>query len=233
MTLICFQEATRSFDERVKDQYKFVNEINRSFCDTHPYNFFAPSFVAEKMTADGSLSHDFGGQIEQGNYILSRYPIKKASSIFYYNHFGHWFDHSSFRCEDWARNALVSIVDIYGNLAKIINIHGMVNDNKTGNDKTMEQSYFILQEDLKENLPTIIVGDFNLVPECPSMQIFQQDFRNICVQNKIETTRPTNSGKEPVVIDHVLINEKVQLNGFSVDDNAISDHLPLILDFNL
>ncbi|MDR1026682.1 MAG: endonuclease/exonuclease/phosphatase family protein [Lactobacillus sp.] len=109
----------------------------------------------------------------------------------------------------------------------------MINDNKLGNEMTDKQSEFIIEEAKKDNLPTIIVGDFNLVPESKSIQLITEHFRNLPVEYNLKTTRPASSDKGNQVIDHIFVNDKIDVKEFKAIDSETSDHLPLIMDFDI
>ena len=43
------------------------------------------------------MARDFGGTTEQGNEILSKFPIIKADNIFYYKKYSEFADTTNFR----------------------------------------------------------------------------------------------------------------------------------------
>ena len=59
---------------------------------------------------------------------------------------------------------------------------------------------------------------------------------NLIDEYNIKTTRPTfNDGldKGDLVCDYIFVNNKIKVNDFKVLDNNVSDHLPLLLDFDI
>jgi endonuclease/exonuclease/phosphatase family metal-dependent hydrolase len=53
---------------------------------------------------------------------------------------------------------------------------------------------------------------------------------------QIKTTRPQSNELRDIsrnVVDYVFVSKDVQVKNFEVVNNDISDHLPLILDFEL
>ncbi|MDR1026683.1 MAG: hypothetical protein LBL47_04710 [Lactobacillus sp.] len=49
--IICLQEATRSFSKKTDKMYHSATDLNEHFEKSHPYNFFAPSFIADLKAA--------------------------------------------------------------------------------------------------------------------------------------------------------------------------------------
>ncbi|MCK5025267.1 MAG: hypothetical protein KAS15_01655, partial [Nanoarchaeota archaeon] len=88
----------------------------------------------------------------------------------------------------------------------------------------------------RKDIPTIIVGDFNLFPESKSIQILNKEFRNLIDEYNITTTRPDFVDSRDVgnnVVDYIFVNDKIKVNNFKVFNTIISDHFPLILDFDI
>ena len=58
---------------------------------------------------------------------------------------------------------------------------------------------------------------------------------NLIEKYNIESTRPKfddGLDKGNLVCDYIFVNNKVKVKNFRVIDTNISDHLPLILDFD-
>ena len=65
-----------------------------------------------------------------------------------------------------------------------------------------------------------------------------KEFRNLIKEYKIDSTVPdydhgTELKKGRFVMDYIFVNDKIKVNNFEVFDTSISDHLPLILDFDI
>ena len=85
-------------------------------------------------------------------------------------------------------------------------------------------------------IPTIIVGDFNLNPQSKSIEILNKKLTNLIEKYNIKSTRPTVKDGLDVggrVDDYIFVNDKIKVNNFEVKQIDVSDHYPLILDFEL
>lgn len=85
----------------------------------------------------------------------------------------------------------------------------------------------------------IIGGDFNMMPDTRSIQLFVENgYRDLVKDFNIPTTRnrlvwekyPNN---KQYYSDYIFVSPDIKINDFSVLDIEISDHLPLILSIEL
>ena len=123
----------------------------------------------------------------------------------------------------------------------VVNIHGAPQPgNKLDTPARIKQSESII-EFLKNkgDVPKIVCGDFNLMPSTESVEIFEKfGYRNLIKDHRIPTTRnelawakyPDN---KQLFADYTFVSEDVKVNQFVVPNILISDHLPMILDFDL
>ena len=80
------------------------------------------------------------------------------------------------------------------------------------------------------------MGDFNLFPNTESISLFKPELTSLIDQYNINSTRPaTNelSDKQRNVVDYIFVSRGVKVNNFEVIQSDVSDHLPLVLDFEI
>ena len=231
--IVAFQEVMRKMDDSVYDRYDSSNVIKSN--TNFKYSFFGPLWYAKHHIKNSEIKRDFGGTTEQGNEILSRFPIIKADNVFYYKEYLEFSDTTNFRKEDHPRAFIDAILDIEGTKLQIINIHGCWNKDKKDDDRTifqMEKNVSLIRYDK----PSIVVGEFNLLPNTKSIEKLSKEMINLIEKYNIKSTRPKfddGLDKGNLVCDYIFVNDKVKVNDFRVIDTNISDHLPLILDFSL
>lgn len=118
----------------------------------------------------------------------------------------------------------------------ICNVHGKARPNAKRDDAgRLGQSASLIDFFQDMNGPVVIGGDFNLLPDTQSIEMFTQSgYKDLIKQFEIDTTRNCLAwDRFPVKMyhsDYVFLSHKVQLEGFSVPKNEISDHLPLIVE---
>ena len=77
----------------------------------------------------------------------------------------------------------------------------------------------------------ILCGDFNLMPNTESLNILEQNMRNLIDEHGITSTRSHHYRKAERFADYILITPDVEVVKFGVLPIVVSDHLPLYLEF--
>ena len=231
--IITIQEAMHGIEDTCFSMYQSENELIT--LEEYPNFAFAPLFVAKGVTKNGEVTRDFGGKAEQGTLLLSKYPIKEHTNDFYYREYRYEYDATNFRKEDWCRSIQNATIKIGGKELQIINVHGIWNEGKIGDERTIAQSKFILSK-VRKDIPAIVVGDFNLLPETESIGLLNKELINLIDKYKIKSTRPhfdAGLDKGNLVCDYIFINDLVTINNFQILESNVSDHLPLLIDFEI
>jgi endonuclease/exonuclease/phosphatase family metal-dependent hydrolase len=66
--------------------------------------------------------------------------------------------------------------------------------------------------------------------------MLEKKFKNLIKEFAIKSTRPDfkdDLDKWDNVVDYIFVDDKIKVNNFEVINTNISDHLPLILDFDI
>lgn len=114
----------------------------------------------------------------------------------------------------------------------IMNVHGLWNGmGKTDTPERLSQSQKIRDFMDTVNTPKILCGDLNLRPDTESMKILEKGMHNLIQRYSINSTRTSLYPKEEKFADYVLTCPKIEINGFEVLKDEVSDHAPLILEF--
>lgn len=230
--VVTLQEAVRKLEATVSPKYDSSNVIRNA---THYANtFFGAVWVAKRQIRNDQ-PRDFGGYIEQGNQLLTNLPIVKARNVFYYQEYCHREDTRDFVTNDHPRAFTDTIVQVGDQALQIINVHGCWTVDKKGNDRTKHQTATLLSN-IRDDLPCIVVGDFNLLPDTVEIQTLSQKLHNLIEKFQIKTTRPDfddGLDKGNMVCDYIFVNDKVKVNDFRVLNVNVSDHFPLLLDFEI
>ncbi len=115
----------------------------------------------------------------------------------------------------------------------ICNLHGhWTPDFKGDNPVRLEQSQNIKK--LLDNFGglKILCGDFNLAPNTKSMAILESSMINLIKEHKVTSTRSLFYTKEIKFADYIMVSSKIKVKKFEVIQDVVSDHLPLLLEFD-
>jgi endonuclease/exonuclease/phosphatase family metal-dependent hydrolase len=85
----------------------------------------------------------------------------------------------------------------------------------------------------KNDLPMLLAGDFNAMPESKVIQYFDQFFTRTCIKNCLPTIPVENPDK---TIDYIMFNGKEDFKIIStrvIDEKYASDHLPVVAKLRL
>lgn len=114
----------------------------------------------------------------------------------------------------------------------IYNLHGLY----TGGGKDDEPGRILQSQRVKEKMhlksgEKILCGDFNLNPETQSFALLKEGLRDLIAENNITSTRSHHYTKEQKFADYILTTPAIDVKNFQVLQDVVSDHLPLVLEF--
>lgn len=240
--IVCLQEITRKVDSCAYEQY-ITKDILDSSLPHLSYSFYAPNFALSEYRKKNfhgkkEFYHNFGGVIESGNYIKSRFFIYEGHSIEIKGHFSYITDWKDPK-KQMNLSRMIQLVDIRLSdkiMLSCLNYHGIWSRYKNDSEATISASKKIINLTMNQTNPTIICGDFNLFPNTKSITILNNKFNNLINQLNIKTTRPSSNElnhHERNVVDYIFVSNNISVHNFKVIDSDVSDHFPLVLDFSL
>lgn len=118
---------------------------------------------------------------------------------------------------------------------QVANFHGMSRPgSKLDSEERIEQSRAIRRVMDPHSGPSVVMGDFNLLPETESVRILEYGRRNLITQFQIATTRSRlnpyyGTPQEQPHANYAFATPDLQIEAFSVPDLEVSDHLPMLM----
>ena len=114
----------------------------------------------------------------------------------------------------------------------VINVHGIwQNSIKTDTEAKIEQSKKILDLAGSASGRKIICGDFHLLPDTRSIRMLNDRYRDLIHEFEVVSTRSPLYTKAVRYSDYVFADKDLRIKSFVVSDMSISDHLPMVLEF--
>ena len=116
----------------------------------------------------------------------------------------------------------------------VFNLHGYWTRDGLDHLCNLKQSDKIIKK-IKSftDQPVILMGDFNLRPDTRSIGLFDEHLSNLIRKYNIKSTRTSYCPYPIRHADYVFVNDWVKVKSFEVLPDEVSDHNPLMLDFNL
>ena len=212
--IICLQEVNDIDGPR---DYLFASLDDIAEAAGLPYRFMSP--------VDGSRYQK--RWLAYGNAILSREPLLGAETIFTLGQLNDDFD-LALEADKESRN--LQHVRLASGL-HIFNHHGLfVPEGKNGNAETDRQMGLVYDQIAAAQGPVIFCGDLNLAPTTPAVQRFSKLLTNLSAD--LGSTYNWLSIHK-VVCDYIMTSPEVRVQRFAMLDAVVSDHNPLILEFDL
>jgi len=103
----------------------------------------------------------------------------------------------------------------------------------------VEQAKILYEELKKTPAPFILSGDFNVTPETETASMFNDLARNLTVENNVKNTlngeiHPAKNLFPPgLAVDYIFVSQDINVKTFKVVEESLSDHLGLMLEFEL
>lgn len=215
---LCLQEV----DHEGTGKFPFVDEdpeLFGKFADILPDHtgYFHPHF------------RDFFGL---GAFVRTSVPVMKAEERFVHLHKG--FEPEG-DIGHRARHLQVITCEMGGKTFSVINFHGLWNGQGKGDSSDrLEQSRKIVEalKFLKGEI--VLCGDFNLEPDTESMAIIEAaGLRNLVKEYGVTSTRTSLYTKPGKFADYILVSKGIKVKNFRVLPDEVSDHAPLMLEFEV
>lgn len=166
-----------------------------------------------------------------GNCIFSKRPFLSKEAMFTNLKFVEDFN---FDEHDYnIRNFQHTVVKMNGKDLNVLNHHGhQIPEHKDGDASTMRQMNTIAKYLDELTGPVVLAGDFNLSPHSESLKIINGRLTNLPLKYRLKTTRTLLTHKTEVC-DYLFVSKDITVNDFYASKKLVSDHLALILDFDI
>jgi len=220
----------------------FLDFVNKQSKDTDIFCF--TEVTPELFENLKSILKNHEGLYEKGNFLKSL-SVVDGMAIFLKNGLKHSASSKLNIYRNSTRDtgfAQYVSVDKNNKTLHLLSVHGKTHPgHKFDTGTRINQSKRILNFFDDKDGPKIIGGDFNLMPDTISVKMFEKwGYRNLIREFGIKSTRNRISWEQfkdqpgfvkQYFADYAFITKEIKVDGFSVPDLEISDHLPLVLDF--
>jgi len=214
--IFCLQEVYHHAKEMISEEKRQVSlNIFSELQELLPNHlgYFRPA--VNDIYGIGMFIHKKIPVMDEGSHLIHHNPVYSGKGP----------SHS--RILQWAQCGIDD--DIY----TIINVHGLWNGmGKTDTDERLAQSERIRQFMDRIASRKILCGDFNLKPDTSSLKILAQGMKNLVEEYQVTSTRTSLYPKLERFADYVFTSPEIKVNQFAVLKDEVSDHSPLLLDFD-
>ncbi len=233
--IFCFQEVMNSsvskFSNGAKtDVYNDLVKILKN------YN----SYLATPILSGFDLKEkvDFDLTFGQATFVKKELKFLSEETIFVYGKEGPvsmWnIKRKTKRYLDIPRNIQCLRIAVGRKKLLVGNLHGFwMPRSKSDVGHRIRQSEKVREVFDAHKGPKILCGDFNLRPDTKSMKILEETMRDLIVEYGIKSTRSKHHTRKEKIADYIMISRDINLTSFEAMDMHVSDHLPLVINFEV
>lgn len=226
--IFCFQEVLdTSSDTKITHEQRadILKELQKALPDFRSY--FAPA------TSGFDFENSVDFPLEQGLAIFVHkfIQVKEHGDIFVYKSRNQHTKAAIWK-DSFPKSLQYINFEINEKEFWVGNLHGIWAKEDTDTEARLNQSEKIIEFFNSRSGEKILCGDFNLSPNTKSLEILESNMKNLIKDFKITDTRGKMYKKPNKFADYILVTPGVQVTGFEVPQVSISDHLPMILEFN-
>lgn len=225
--IIVFQEVNNGIDPKLPNNLRSIQVLTELMPDY--YYFFAPEILLRYPE----------GKIDIGNAIFSRFPIRNQKTFFLNVPYGE-YDTVSIG-EDFSKhpkNMQCCEIQVGNKMLFVCNLHGIWGLDGIDNDDRLKMSEIIIDQ-IKGKENVVLGGDFNLKPNTQTIKNIEKHLVNVFkdeLENSFNLNRKNLEkfpGYATAVVDMLFVSKDINLISHHCPDVDISDHLPLICEFEV
>jgi endonuclease/exonuclease/phosphatase family metal-dependent hydrolase len=222
--IFCFQEVFRGSDEKTEPLLAGSKDANINL-----YKDIATSLPNHIGIFTPLIGESYGLAM----FIKNDIPIAESGHIVL--HENNHYTIESARVSDHTRKLQWMKIKDGDRELCVSNVHGYWTAEGVDTKHSLIQSEKIRQFLSNSSLPTILCGDFNLMPQTKSIQIFSEDptpLTNLPLVYNIEHTRTDLCGfPKKFLVDYIFTSPDIIAKRFAVLPDVVSDHAPLLMEF--
>lgn len=164
-------------------------------------------------------------------FIKPHVQVQDVGDVFVFRHLDAMVDDDGTTI---GRNLQYAMFNNDGHDYTVVNFHGLWNGKgKTDTDDRLEQSRRVREFiDTRAVGKVVLIGDFNLNPDTESIAILDGGMRNLIAETGVTSTRSHHYTKDGKFADYAIVSNDVNVTKFEVLQDPVSDHLPLLIEFN-
>ena len=189
----------------------------------------------EKEYFIGLMDENTQGKVDRGNLILSRFPIVNKNDVFYDVPYGIYFDDGKQDFSIFPRTIQHAEIQAGNQAVNVFNTQGIWGLDGDDNTRRLRMSK-IIRDQIKDKENVILAGDFNVRPDTKTIHNIEKVLKNVFKDELVTTfnmKRKTNPGYATAVVDMIFISHNTAVVSHSCPPVDISDHLPLVCEFNI
>lgn len=222
--VLFLQEVFNGTATHLAPKYRAFSELQSIL--KYPYAEFAAAFYETDVPGID--------RVDQGNAIMSRFPLQSLEPIFFdVPYGGRENTPSGF---PWTpRNLQRVTAQIGDQKVHLFNTQGIWGTDGKDSKRRLQMSQDIVAQ-VKGKSPVILAGDFNVQSHTQTIDQIESELTNVFKDELVTTfnmKQKTSPGYATAVVDMVFTSSDIKVLSHSCPAVDISDHLPLRCEFQI
>lgn len=215
--VVLMQEVYDGHDESWGRKFRSMDVLRKEL--GYPHEHFAPAF----------LDRTEFGKVEQGNAILSKFPILESEIYSYDQPYGEREDKPEYY-ESTPRNLQRVAIDVSGRTLQVFNTQGVWGKDGNDTDRRLAMAKTFM-EAVTPYDDAILAGDFNVQEKTKAIEMIEARLVNVFKEDARVTSfnmrHKTNPGYATAVVDMMFVSPSVRVLEHRQCEDNVSDHLAL------
>lgn len=217
--ILVLQEVYKGKDPALERKYRSYDVLKDQL--KYSYASFAPAFLDNRTE----------GKIEQGNAILSKFPIVGTKVTFFNEPYRDDYTEVPQNFPICPRNLQHAVLNTPAGEVNVFNLQGVWDldgDNYSEHRKRMSE---VIIAETRDKSNVLLAGDTNAKPTNQAMRNVEQHLKSVFgteLTTSFNMRRKDNPGYATAVVDLMYVSPTITVLSHDCPDVDISDHLPLI-----
>ncbi|MBP7832564.1 MAG: endonuclease/exonuclease/phosphatase family protein [Candidatus Levybacteria bacterium] len=175
------------------------------------------------------------GNIESGNAIFSKFKIIDSTNTFFDVPYKTFDEQSQTDFSYNPQTILGAKLDVNGVECNAFSVHGIWGHDGRDSDRRLKMGEIIIEQ-IKDKQNVILGGDFNINPDTQTISSIERYVKSV-FENTLTSTfnmkHKTDGGYATATVDMMFCSKHIKVLSKECLDINISDHLPLVVEFEL
>ncbi len=193
----------------------------------YKYFAFVPAFARTEPN---------GIKAQNGNAILSKFPIQNSIATFYDEPFNGFYIQPEGDARNTPRNLQHGEINIEGKVLHFFNTQGIWGFDGDDTDRRLHMGE-VISSQVAGKQPALLMGDFNTQEGNQTIGKIEAHMRSI-FKGEMKTSfnmkhKPKESGYGKAIVDMMFVSPDVKVVSHNVSSADVSDHLALVAEFEI
>jgi len=221
--IVCLQEVYGGVDVKLEERFRSIPVLKSAL--GYKYHHFAGAMIDRRWSQP----------LEEGNLILSNFPLDNPQVIFFDVPFGERVDDENFDYSYTPRNLQLVEATVNNQVFNILNVQGIWGFDGYDNERRLKMAQTIV-DCLSNKANVILGGDFNIDINTQAIRNIETKLTNVFkgeLKSSFNMLRKDNPGYATAVVDMIFMSPNLKIANHYCPAVDISDHLPLVLELDI